>query len=454
MNVTMEKTSPVSAVITVKMEKADYEAAVKKNLRKFCEKANIKGFRPGHVPMSMAKHLYGTQAKLEEVNTLLSTTLNDYIQKEKLRVLGEPLAHEGQQPQDIETQDDFTFRFDIALEPEIKVELTQKDTIDYYDIEVSDAEVNSEIEQLTRQGGHDEDVDAYREGDILRGQLTELDENGQPKENGLSIDRAMLMPNYFKDEAQQKLFAEAKKGDVITFSPTEAYKGSDTEASALLRIDKEKVAEHTGKFSYQVEEISRFVPAELNQAFFDRVFGEGAVKSEEEFRGKIRESLGRRYEADADFKFYQDVRAYAEKKAGDVEFANDLLKRIMLQNNKDKDEKYVDENFELSLKELKWHLIRQQLAEKQQIRVEESDVKSLAADTIRYQFAQYGMQNLPEEYVNKYADDMLKKREQVDRLVERVVDSKLGRALKNVVTLNRKSISQPDFRKMLQGAEA
>lgn len=452
MNVAMEKTSAVSAVITVTMTEADYAPGVKKTLRKFCETANIKGFRPKHVPMKMAEHLYGTQAKLQEVNRLLSEKLNDYIQTEKLRVMGEPLAHEGQEPQDIEHENSFTFQFDVALEPEIKVALTDGDTIDYYDIAVSDAEVNSEIEQLTRQAGHDEDAEAYREGDILRGQLTELDEAGKPKEGGLSIEKAMLMPDYFKDEAQQKLFDAAKKGDVITFRPTEAYKGSDTEVAALLHIDKEKVSEHTGDFSYQVEQVSRFVPAELNQEFFDRVLGKDAVKSEEEFRGKIREGLQRRYEADADFKFYPDVRAYAEQKAGDVEFPNALLKRIMLQNNKDKDEKYVEDNFEPSLKELKWHLIRRQLAEAQQIRVEESDVKALAADTVRYQFAQYGMQNVPEEYVNRYVADMLKKQDQVDRLVDRVVDSKLGASLKNVVKLNRKSISQPDFQKMLQAA--
>lgn len=450
MNVSMEKVSPASAVITVKMEKADYEQEVTKSLKTFCKKAQIKGFREGHVPFGMAKKLYGAQAKYEEVNKILSSKLFGYIEDEKIMILGEPLAHEGQEPQDIENQDEFTFQFDVALRPEINIDMTDKDTVDYYDIKVDDEEVKSWTEQVTRQHGHPVNVDAYAEGDILRGLLAELDGDGQPLEGGIQIEKASLMPNYFKTDDQKKLFETAKTNDVITFNPSEAYKGSDTEVAALLKIDKEQVGSHTGNFSFQVDEISRFTPAELNQELFDSIFGKDTVKTEDEFKTKVKETLEGQHVVDSDYKFLLDLRAYAEKKAGDVEFANDLLKRLMLQANKDKDEKYVDEHFDNSIKELKWQIIKDELAKKQGIKVEQEEIKETAKQMARAQFAQYGMYDIPEEYVEQYAQGMLGKREQVNNLIEECVQKKLVAALKNVVKLNRKSVSTKEFQTLFE----
>ena len=461
MDIQFEKIGKVSGELTINMTKADYEANVNKSLKDLGKKVQMPGFRPGHVPASLVKKMYGVQAKAEEVNKLLQDTLFDYIKTKKLNILGEPLGSEKQQPQDIEKQDDFTFIFDIALAPKFKAELNEEDTIDYYDIEVSDDMITKQLDALQQQAGHPESVESYEDRDILRGTLAELDENGQPKEGGLVVETASLMPTYFKNDDQKKIFEGAKKNDVITFNPTTAYEANEAELYALFntgrdeedKMGHEEVKEHAGNFSFQVNEISRFVPAELNQEFFDKAFGKDKVKSEEEARNNIKETIHNLQVNDSDYKFLLDVRAYMENKVGTLEFPDELLKKIMKANNKDKDEKFVEDNYAKSIEELKWHLIKEQLVKANKIKVNDKDIKAAAVQAARFQFAQYGMNNIPNEYLENYAQEMLKHQEQVNQLVDRCVDQKLTEALKKVVKLNNKSISTEDFAKMFEEKE-
>jgi trigger factor len=252
-----------------------------------------------------------------------------------------------------------------------------------------------------------------------------------------------------KVDKQKKLFNGAKLGDVITWNPRKAYPESDVEVSSLLKIQKDEVKDHEGDFTYQITEISRFVKAEVNQELFDQVFGKDAVKDEKEFRQKIADQIKEQFKGDSDYKFLLDVRKHMEKKVGKLEFPEAILKRVMLNNNKDKGADFVEKNFEASIKELEWHLIKEQLVSAQGIKVEEADLKQIAKDAARAQFAQYGMANVPDEYLENYAQEMLKKRENVDGLVDRAVDVKLTEALKQVVKLNEKDITLDDFQKML-----
>lgn len=450
MDIQFEKIGKVSGEITINMVKADYEANVNKALKDLGKKVQMPGFRPGHVPASLVKKMYGVQAKADEVNKLLQDSLFDFIKTKKINMLGEPLGSDKQAPQDIEKQDDFTFIFDIAIAPKFKAELGEDDTIDYYDIEVSDDTITKQLGAMQQQAGHPESVDAYEDRDILRGTLAELDENGQPKENGIVVETASLMPSYFQNDDQKKIFEGAKKNDVITFNPTTAYNENEAELSSLFKIERDDVKEHTGDFSFQVNEISRFVPASLDQEFFDKVFGKDEVKSEDEARTKIKESINELQKNDSDYKFLLDVRAYAENKVGTLEFPDELLKKIMKANNKDKDDKFIEENYAKSIEELKWSLIKDQLAKANKIKVNDKDVKEAAIQAARFQFAQYGMNNIPDEYLENYAQEMLKHQEQVNSLIERCVDQKLSEALKSVVKLNHKSISQEDFAKMFE----
>ena len=367
-------------------------------------------------------------------------------------MLGEPLPSDQQEQLDFEGDAALTFKFDIAVAPDFKAELTGKDKIDYYNITVDDKLVGQQVEMYQNRAGQYEKAEQYdaEQRDMLKGDLRELDANGGVKEDGITVADVALMPQYMKVDDQKKLFDGCKLGDIITWNPRKAYPDSDVEVSSMLKIEKDQVAEHTGDFTYQVTEINRYVKHEVNQELYDQVFGDGNVKDEKEFRQKIADQISQQFKADADYKFLLDVRKYMEEKVGKLEFPEAILKRVMLNNNKDKGADFVEKNFEGSSKELGWHLIKEQLVAAQGIKVEEDDLKAVAKEAARAQFAQYGMSNIPDEYLENYAQDMLKKRENVDGLVDRAIDVKLIAALKSVVKLNEKKITLEDFQKMLQ----
>ena len=376
----------------------------------------------------------------------------EYVRENKIQMLGEPLPSEQQEQLDFESDAPLTFKFDIAVAPAFEAKLSGKDKIAYYHIKVDDKLIDQQVEMYQSRAGHYEKVEQYdaEERDMLKGDLRELDKKGNVKEDGITVADAVLMPQYIKVDKQKKLFDGAKLGDVITWNPRKAYPDSDVEVSSLLKIQKEEVKEHEGDFTFQLTEISRFTKAEVNQELFDQVFGKDAVKDEKEFRQKIADQINQQFASDSDYKFLLDVRAHLEKKVGKLEFPEAILKRVMLQNNKDKGADFVEKNFEGSIKELGWHLIKEQLVAAQGIKVEDDDLKQVAKEAARAQFAQYGMSNVPDEYLENYAQEMLKKRENVDGLVDRAVDVKLTAALKGVVKLDEKDITLEDFQKMLQ----
>ena len=451
MNVSLQNIDKVSALLTVKLEKADYQEKVDKALKSFRQKAQMPGFRKGMVPMSLIKKMYGKSVLAEEVNKLLSETVFKYIQDNKVDILGEPLPNEDKQAAiDFDTMEEFEFLFDIALAPEFKAEVSADDKVDYYDIEVSDEMVNNQIKAYTQRNGKYEKVDTYADKDLLKGLLAELDEEGNTKEGGIQVEGAVMMPAYMKNEEQKAIFANAKVNDVLVFNPHTAWDGNPAELASLLKIDKEAAAEMKSNFSFQVEEITRFVEGELNQEIFDQVFGEGNVKTEEEFRTKVKEAIAKQFVADSDYKFLIDLRKVLMEKVGKLEFPDALLKRIMHANNPDKDEKFVEDNYAKSIEELTWHLIKEQLVKANDIKVEQQDIADMAREATRAQFAQYGMLNIPDELVENYAKEMLKKKESVEGLVNRVIETKLTNAVKPQVTLEHKSISAEDFNKMFE----
>ena len=451
MNVSLQNIDKVSALLTVKLEKADYQERVDKALKHLRQKAQMPGFRPGMVPMGLVKKMYGKSVLAEEVNKLLSETVYKYIQDNKVNILGEPLPNEEKQPAiDFDTMEEFEFLFDIALAPEFKVEVSKDDKVDYYDIEVTDEMVNNQVKAYTQRNGKYEQVDTYAENDLLKGLLAELDEEGNTKEGGIQVEGAVMMPAYMKNDEQKAIFANAKVNDVLVFNPHTAWDGNPAELASLLKIDKEAAAEMKSNFSYQVEEITRFVEGELNQDIFDQVFGEGNVKTEEEFRAKVKEVIANQFVADSDYKFLIDLRKVLTDKIGKLEFPDALLKRIMRLNNPDKDEKFVEDNYDKSIEELTWHLIKEQLVKANDIKVEQKDITDMAKEATRAQFAQYGMLSVPDEILENYSKEMLKKKESVEGLVNRVVETKLATALKPQVTLENKAISAVDFNKMFE----
>ncbi len=451
MNISLQNVDKVSALLTVNIEKADYQEKVEKVLKTYRQKANIPGFRKGMVPMSLIKKQFGKSVTAEEVDRLMQEKVNEYIRENKVNMLGMPLPNEEKMPViDFDTQENFEFVFDIALAPEFKAEITENDTLDYYTITVSDEMVQSQVDMYAQRASKYDKVNDYQDRDMVKGLLAQLDEEGNTLEGGIQIEGAVMMPSYMKNEEQKAIFNGAKVNDVLIFNPNTAFEGNEAELSSLLKIKKEEVAEMKSNFSFQIEEITRAIPAELNQELFDQVFGEGAVKSEEEFRGKIKEGISAQFVADSDYKFLLDARTYLMGKVGKLEFPDALLKKIMLLNNQEKGEAFVEENYDKSIEELTWHLIKEQLVAANQIKVEQEDVLNMAKENTRMQFAQYGMMNLPEEMLENYAKDMLKKQENVEGLVNRAVEVKLAAALKNKAALNNKEVTVEEFNNLLK----
>ena len=451
MNIKFESANKINGLMTITIEQADYQEAVEKKLKDYRKKAQVPGFRPGMVPMGLVKKQYGTAVKADEMNRILGEKLYEYVRENKIQMLGEPMPAEGQKPQDLAGDGPFEFVFDIAVAPEFKAELTNKDKIDFYTIKVDDKLIDDQVQMYASQAGEFVEAKEWSGNDTLKGDLRQLDAKGNTLEGGITTEGGMIMPSYMKGEDEKKKFDGAKLGDIITFSPKKAYPDNDAEVAALLKVEKDQVKDLDCEFSFQITEIRHFQPAAVDAKLFERVFGEG-VKDEADFRQRIADSLKAQLVANSDFKFLQDVRKYVEKKVGDLQFPEALLKRIMLQNNQDKGEEFVEKNFAASIAELKWHLIKEQLVAAAQIKVEEADLKAVAKEAIRAQFAQYGMSNVPDDVLDNYAAEQLKKRENVDNFVDRAVDVKLTAALKGIVKLNEKEVTLDAFNKMMQEA--
>ena len=449
MNISFENPDKINGQLTLTVEESDYKEDVEKTLKDYRKKANMPGFRPGQVPMGMIKRQYGPAVKMDVINKLVGRKVYDYIKENNIPMLGEPLASEKHDAVDLEKDAPYTFVFDIAVAPEFKIELNGKNKIDYYKIQVDDKLIDQQVDSFAARMGEYVKAETFEGNDMLKGDLRELDEQGNTKEGGLTVEAAVLMPSYIKVEEEKMKFDGAKPGDIITFNPRKAY-ASDVELTSFLKIDKEQVKDHEGDFSYQITEINRFQNHAVNQELFDNIYGKDAVKDEKQFREKIAEGLQAQLEGESDYKFLLDTRAYAEKKVGKLEYPDELLKRIMRKNNPDKDEAFVEKNYDESIKQLTWHLIKEQLVKAHDIKVEDQDIKEVARAAARAQFAQYGMSNVPDEYIDNYVNDLLKKQESVDAFIDRAVDTKLTQALKNSVKLNEKEISLDDFQKMME----
>ena len=451
MNISFENPDKINGVLKITIEKDDYQGEVDKTLKNYRKQANIPGFRQGQAPIGMIKRQFGMQVKMDVINKILGEKLNGYIIDNKIAMLGNPLPNEAQVEQDLEKDGPFEFIFDIAVAPEINIEINGNDEIDHYSIEVDDKLVDQQVDMFRSRAGHYDKVEEYdaAQNDMLKGDLRELDADGNAKEDGIVVEQAVLMPEYIKVEDQKSLFDGAKLGSVITFNPKKAYPESNAEIKSLLKISDEQAESLTSDFTFLVTEISRFVKAEVNQELFDQVFGEGNVNDEADFRQKVAESIKTQFSNDEEFKFMLDIRKYAEDKVGEVAFPDELLKRVMKSNNQDKDDKFIEDNYAASIKALKWNLIKNELMEANEVKVEKEDVVKVVKDIARMQFAQYGMSNVPEEYLDNYVDKIMKEEKNLESYIERASDIKLAAALKKVVKLNEKTVSLDEFNKIM-----
>lgn len=451
MDIKLQNLNDVSAKLTVTLAPADYEEKVNQSLKTFRKKANLPGFRPGMVPMSLIQKQYGLSIKIDEINKMLQEAIYNYIKENKIEVLGEPLPNEEQQKGiHIERDEEMSFEYDLAIAPKFDATLSDADVVPFYTIKVTDEMVNNQIDSYTQRNGRYDSVEEYKDGDMVKGIISELDETGSTKEGGIRHENATILPRYMHDEASKTLFEGTKKGDIVTLNPRKAYDGNETELTTLLGITKEQAKEVNGDFSLQITDITRFVPGELNQELFDQVYGEGTVKSEDEFKAKVKADIAAQLAPESDYRFLIDFRKYMMDRVGKLPFAEDLLKRILLENREDKDTAKMEEEFPKTLEELQWHLIYEELIRNADIKIEQKDIEAQAKEAVRAQFAQYGMTNIPDELLANYAKDMLGKKESVQNLADRAIESKLIAALKKTVKLKKKTVSTEDFNKLFE----
>lgn len=455
MTVSIEHKNDVTALITVAVQKADYEAEVEKTLRNYRQRADIPGFRKGNVPMGMIKKKYGVGIKIEEINKAVGKALYDYINENKLAVLGEPMPHEnGQKEYDFNKDEDFEFKFDVAIAPKAEISLGKEDKVPYFNIEPTEEMVSSQIESMLNSYGKSEEADTVEENDIVKGILTEL-ENGEIKDGGIQKEDAMLLPKYIKAEEEKALFIGAKKNSVITFNPFVAYDGNEYELSSFLGIDRKQVANYKDKeFTFEITSISRHTPADMDEEFFKLAFGEQSeVRDEAGLRTKITEGFQEQFNNESDYKFLLDLRQIMMEKAGKLEFPDELLKRWLKVSNPERTQEQLDEEYPKMIEDLTYHMLKDKLVEKNNIEVSEEEVKNFAIIVAKSQFAQYGMSSVPDEVLANYAKSLLEKEDSRRNFTNRVVENKLAAVIKGQVTLDEKTVSPDEFSKMIQEQE-
>lgn len=436
----------LNATLNLHVEPADYQEAVEKQFVDIRKRANIPGFRKGMVPKSLIRKMYNEAVMADVINKVLSDKLFEYIRENKLNILGDPMPNtEDDKPIDFNNDTEFDFKFDIALAPEFDALPTEKDKVVNYKIEVTDEMVQKQVDAYAQRFGKYVNGEDVQEDDVLHGELTEK------REGGVHLDDAMVSPSYLKDAKQKKLFLGKKVGEEIVFNPKKAT-GSAAEIESMLKISKEEAEAFDSDVTFKITSISRYLPSEIDQEFFNKVFGKDAVKSEDEFRAKVRADIENNMEQEAAYRFGIDAREMTLAKMKDLQFPVDFLKRWLLATTKDEKltAEKVDADMPQMIEDLKWQLAKNQIAEDAKIEVKQEDINAYAKEVARMQFMQYGIANVEDQILDNYAAEMLKHEDQVRNLISRVEENKVFDAIKAKVKLQNKKIALDAFNKLFE----
>lgn len=443
MNVTLDRIDNVNGVITLSIEEKDYQEKVKKELKQIGMKHPLPGFRPGHVPASLLQKKYGKDVLVEIVNREIYDNLVNYIQENKLNILGEPIISNAEEV-NFDTMKDFSFKFEVGFAPEVSLKLDNTVTVPYYNIEVDQKMVDQQNEMLCKRFGKQvkgEQVDATA---LVKGSMVELDENGAVKENGLNVESTIVAPQYFKSEDEKAKFADKKLGDEIVFNPWATCEGNLGELSSMMNVDREQ-ADIKSDFKLTVNEILVNQPAELNQELFDAVFGKDSCKNEEEYFAKLKEMIAGQLVNDSNFRFTVDAEKVLREQVGTLELPTEFLKKWLVRQDNKYTAENIEEEFTKMVPQLEWQLIKEQAAKQLDVKVNDDDLLADAKRIAYQQFAQYGMTNIPEDMIEKYAKDILENKEYRSQIVQQSVDNKLYAEIKNAVKLDEKTVNVEEF---------
>ncbi|MBO4818288.1 MAG: trigger factor [Bacteroidales bacterium] len=437
MNIVKNQVDDLNLQITVNIAADDYAAAEKKKLNEVRRRADFKGFRKGMVPMTLVQKVYGEQVLGESVNEVLSDAINNFIKENKLNVVGEPLPSEDQPELEWKSGNDFSFKFDIATTPEVKLDVTKDDKIPYYSINVTKEAKNEMKENMLKQVGSLQDGKKAGEDDFVIADLS----NGE-----INVEGAYIAVRNVMGDAHAK-FVGAKAGDIIDVDVNVAFE-NETDRASMLKIKKEELAGINPAFQATVKNIKTYVDAEENQETYDKLFGEDKVHNTEEFDAAVEERLAANYKQEADYRLGKDIRDYLVEKAN-IALPESFLKRWLFKVNEGKfTMEEIEKEFDSFLADFRWQMVRGTIMQKNGLKVDEKDIREAAEGFVAYQYAMYGLGNVPQEMIQEAAKNVLKDENQVRRLEESVEEQKVVAAVKEVVTLQTKKISVEKFREL------
>ena len=434
MKIEQNRIDDLNLELSLTVVKEDYSDSMKKRLNEYRKKAEIKGFRKGMVPMSLVEKMYGQTALVDAVNDVIAEGINNFIRENNLRVLGEPLPSEDHVQNEWNDGNDFNFKFDVALNPEISFELSKTDEVPYYTITVTEAAKKDMKNNLLKQYGSLEDGKKAKADDFI---IVDF-EQGDMKVEGTYVALRNVA------EAVRPSFVGVKAGDVLDVNVNEAFE-NETDRASMLKVTKEEMAKLDPMFKMTVQTVKTFVNAPLTEETFEKIFG---VKTEEEFDAKIEDRIRAEYTQEADFRFSKDAKQYLLDKA-DVQIAEKFLKRWVYVVNEGKfTMEDIEKDWDLFIVDYKWQMVRSYLMNKYNVKIEEADLLASAKGFAAYQFAMYGMNNVPDEQLESFAKNILSQEEQGRRILDQVENEKTFAAVREVVTLKKKKISVEKFREL------
>ena len=437
MEIKQNRVDDLNMTVTFVLGKEDWEESRKKKLNDYRRKAEIRGFRRGMAPMSLIEKVHGGQALAEVLNTSVSEALSKFIEDEKLNILGEPLPSEDSEKNDWDNPDVFTFSFDLGLAPEVNISVTKEDKVPYYNVTVTKAALDDYRQGLLKQFGQLESAEAAGEDDFVIADFV----SGEQKVEGAYVALRSM------SEEVKKEFVGLKKGDMKEVDIVKSFP-NEADRAAMFHVKKEELDTLPAKWKMTVKDVKTFVDAPLTQSTFDQIFGEGSCKDEAEFDAKVKERLQAEYARESDYRFMVDAKEYLIGKAA-ITLPDAFMKRwIMAANDGKFTMEQIEAEYDLFAKDFRWNMVRGKIMKDNGLKVEMEDVKKQARSMAAYQFAMYGMNNVPEEHLDKYAEQLLGDRQQADRIVEHVEDDIALTWVRNNVTLEKKKISLEKMREL------
>lgn len=449
MNITAQNTDAVSMRLTVTVDENDYKDKVTEDLKKIGKTHQIPGFRKGHITLPDLRRRFGKQVTSDVINQVVYEGVMKYIEDNKLNVLGQPMPVEVKEL-DFNNKE-FTFEYDLALAPNLNIKLDKETKIPYYEITVSDEMVKEQDQAFRKRFGAQVPGETVEPDALVKGAIMELNEDGTVKEgdDAIQVVSGIVAPMYFQDKEEAAKFDGKKVGDKVVFNPRKASGDNITELASMLNIDKERTAGVNGDFEMAISEIIVVRPAELGEEFYTQVFGKDKVHNEEEYLAAVKDMIANELSGNSEMIFRLSARKELMAKYGNMELPEAILKKWLISRNDDKlNEQNIDEEFSKMRSDLEWQLIKEDVARELGVKIEEADLKSFAKVTAARQFAQYGMTNMADDVVEKYAENLLEDKNYRGRLIEQVGDIKLFGAIENAITLDKHQVSLDEFKEI------